>query len=228
MHQRPAHHDARMDGGAVHRSIEDFLVGDGPVVGVEEDRDEDLVAPPVKAGFEVAPGQVRRGESAVPAKPRFQPSGVQLEDGTHARAVLGRQEEKAQKVVRVVEELAQAARGDEGRGVDVDADEPEELMVVEGGGSRALDAREQRFGRWRGGAGCGIEYGGLGADGGGKRGIGRHDGSILGSVGERPGDACSAARDHAPAAAPLDLPDGSRHAVASPVRIPAVSLSRRG
>ena len=148
VHQRAAHHDARMDGGAVHRSIEDFLVGDGPVVGVEEDRDEDLVAPPVKAGR---------------------------------------------------------------------------------GGSRALDAREQRFGgrRRRSGAGR-IGCGGLGADGGGKRGIGRHDGFVLGSVGERPGDACSAAPDHAPAAAPLDLPDGSRHAVASPVRIPAVSLSRRG
>ena len=56
VHQRPAHHDARMDGGAIHGAIEELLVGDGPVVGVEEDRDEDLVAPPAKAGFEVAPG----------------------------------------------------------------------------------------------------------------------------------------------------------------------------
>ena len=64
----------------------------------------------------------------------------------HPRAVLGRQEEKAQKVVRVVEELAQAARGDERRGVDVDADEAEQLMVVEGGGSRALDARSMLAG----------------------------------------------------------------------------------
>ena len=199
------------------------------MVGVEEDRDEDLVAPPVKAGFEVAPGKVRRGESAVPAKPRFQPSGVQLEDGTHARAVLGRQEEQAQHVVRIVEQLAQAARGGEGRGVDVDADEPEELVVVERGGSRAFDAGEQRFGgrRRRSGAGR-IGCGGLGADGGGKRGIGWHDLSILGSVGERPGQACSTAPDRAPADAPLDLSDGSRHAVASPVRIPAVSLSPRG
>ena len=54
--QRPAHHDARMDGGAVHRSIEDFLVGDGPVVGVEEDRNEDLVTPPVKAGIRGSAG----------------------------------------------------------------------------------------------------------------------------------------------------------------------------
>ena len=229
VHERPAHHDARMDGGAVHRSIEELLVGDGSVVGVEEDRDEDLVAPPAKAGFEVAPGQVRRGESAVPAKPRFQPSGVQLEDGTHARAVPGRQEDQAQLVVRIVEQLAQAARGGERRGVDVDADEPEELVVVERGGSRALDAHEQRFGGGRRRSGAGrIGCGGLGADGGGKRDIGRHVGSILGSVVERPGGARSAPPDHAPATAPLDLPDGSRHAAASPVRIPAVSLSRRG
>ena len=120
---------------------------------IKEDRDEDLVAPPAKVGFEVAPGQVRSGKRAVAAKPGLHPSCVQLEDGVHPRAVLGRQEEKAQKVVRVVEELAQAARGDEGRGVDVDADEPEELVVVERRGSRALDAREERFGRWRGGSG---------------------------------------------------------------------------
>ena len=227
VHQRAAHHDARMDGGAIHRSIKESLVGNGPVAQIKEDRDEDLVAPPAKARFEVAPGQVRSGKRAVAAKPSLHPSCVQLEDGVHPRAVLGRQEENAQKVVRVVEELAQAARGDEHRGVDVDADESEELVVVEGGGSRALDAREERFGRWRGRAGRGIECGGLGADGGGKRDIGRHDGSILGSVGERLGGS-PPPLDRAPADAPLDLSTGSRQAVASPGRIPGASLSRRG
>ena len=90
-------------------------------------------------------------------------------------------------IVRIVEQLAQAARGGERRGIDVDADEPEQLVVVEGGGSGALDARDQRFGRRRRGSGAGrIGRGGLGADGGGRRGIGRHDGSILGSVGRGP------------------------------------------
>ena len=80
-------------------------------------------------------------------------------------------------------------------------------------GSGAPDAREQRFGgrRRRSGAGR-IGCGGLGADGGGKRDIGRHVGSILGGVGERPGGALPAPPGHALAAAPLDLPDGSRHA----------------
>ena len=192
---------------------------------VEEDRDEDLVAPPAKVGFEVAPGQVRSGKRAVAAKPGLHPSCVQLEDGVHPRAVLGRQEEKAQKVVRVVEEFAQAPGGDERRGVDVDADEAEQLMVVEGGGSRALDAGEQCLGRWR--ARRGIGCGGLGADGGGKRGIGQHDGSILGSVGERLGGS-PPPLDRALADAPLDLSDGSRQAAASPGRIPTASMSRRG
>ena len=112
---------------------------------------------------------------------------MQLEDGVHARAVLGRQEEETQHVVRIVEELAQAARGGEGRGIDVDADEPEQLVVVEGGGSGPFDAGDERFGGRRRGSGAGrIGRGGFGADGGGKGGIGRHDGSILGGVGRGP------------------------------------------
>ena len=173
VHQRAPHHDARMDGGAMHCSTEELFVGDGLVARVEEDRDEDLVAPPAEAGFEVAPSQAQRGERGAPAKPRFHPSGVH---GMHPCAVLAGEEEQAQHVVRIVEELAQAPRGGERRGVDVDADEPEELVVVEGGGSRALDAREQRFGgrrRRRSGAGR-TGCGGLEADGGGKRDIGRH------------------------------------------------------
>ena len=248
VHQRAAHNDARMDGGAIHRPIEQLFVGDGLVARVEEDRDEDLVAPPAKAGFEVAPGEVRRGERAVAAKQGLHPSGVQLKDGMHPCAVLGRQEEQAQHVVGIVEELAQAPGGVERGGVDVDADEPEQLVIVEGGGSRARDSREECLGRWRGRAGRGIGWGSLGADGGGKRGIGRHDGSILGSAGERPGGARSTPPDHAPVDAPLDLSDerrhgrghgsehrasdagmdASRHAVASPGRIPAVFVSGSG
>ena len=166
----------------------------------------------------------------------------------HPCAVLGRQEEQAQHVVGIVEELAQAPGGVERGGVDVDADEPEQLVIVEGGGSRARDAREECLGRWRGRAGRGIGWGSLGADGGGKRGIGRHDGSILGSAGERRGGARSTPPDHAPVDAPLDLSDerrhgrghgsehrasdagmdASRHAVASPGRIPAVFVSGSG
>ena len=166
----------------------------------------------------------------------------------HPRAVLGRQEEQAQHIVGIVEEFAQAACGVERGGVDVDADEPEQLVIVEGGGSRALDAREERLGRWRGRAGRGIGCGSPGADGGGKRGIGRHDGSNLSSAGERPGGARSTPPDHAPVDAPLDLSDERRHgrghgsghrasdagtdasrqAVASPGRIPAAFVSRSG
>ena len=64
----------------------------------------------------------------------------------HPGAVLGGQEERSQLVVGAVEELAQAPSGGEGRDVDVDADEPEEIVVVQRGRSRALDAGEERRG----------------------------------------------------------------------------------
>ena len=141
VHQRAPHHDARMDGGAIHCSTEELFVGYGLVARVKEDRDEDLGAPPSKAGFEVAPGEVRRGEGAVAAKPRFHPSGVQLEDGMHPSAVLAGEEEQAQHVVRIVEELARAPpRGGERRGVDVDADEPEAWSSRAAGPARLMRA----------------------------------------------------------------------------------------
>ena len=86
----------------------------------------------------------------------------------HPGAVLGRQEEGAERVVGVVEELAQAPSGGERRDVDVDADEAEQLVVVEGGGTRALDTGEQRLGRWRCGVRRGIGRGGLRAHRGGE------------------------------------------------------------
>ena len=160
----PPHHDARMDGGAIHRSIKESLVGNGPVARME-DRDEDLVAPPAM-GFE----RRRFAVSAPSHRSRAcHPSCVQLEDGVHPRAV--------------------------------------HAMTASTGRSSPEPS-------------SGIEYGGLGADGGGKRGIGRHDGSILGSVGERLGGS-PPPLDRARADAPLDLSDGSRQAVASPGRIPA-------
>lgn len=73
---------------------------------------------------------------------------MELVQGVDAGAGAGGQEEGAQRVVGVVEELAQAPRGGEGRDVDVDADEAEQLVVVEGGGARALDAGELGLG-WR-------------------------------------------------------------------------------
>ena len=63
-------------------------------------------------------------------------------------AVLGGQEEGRERVVGVVEELAQPPRVGERRDIDVDADEAEQLVVFEGGGSRAIDAGEQHRG-WR-------------------------------------------------------------------------------
>ena len=138
-----------MDGGAVDGAVEQLLVGDGLVPVVEEDGDEDLVAAPAKAGLEVAPGVVRRSERAVAAQPCLHPAGVNFEDRMDPRPVLGRQEEQAQRVVGIVEHPAQAAGGGERGGVEVDPDEAEQLMVVEGGGTRAPDAGEQRLGRCR-------------------------------------------------------------------------------
>ena len=169
-------------------------VGGSATGEVEYESDRDWFAVELEAGktyqIDVATaisGGGSLSERTVPAKPCFEPSGVQLEDGVHARAVLGGQEEEAQHVVRIVEELAQTPRGGERRGGDVDTDEVEQLMVVEGGGSGALDAGDERYGGGRRGSGAGrIGRGGLGADGGGKGGIGRHDGSILGGVGRGP------------------------------------------
>ena len=59
---------------------------------------------------------------------------------------LRREQDHAKHVVWIVEELAQPARGGEGRGVDVNGDEAEQIVVVEGSGAGALNAREQRFG----------------------------------------------------------------------------------
>ena len=64
------------------------------------------------------------------------------------RAVLVGKEDRAQQVVRVVEYTAQATGGCECGGIDVDPEEAEQLVVVEGGGSGAPDAGEQRLGRW--------------------------------------------------------------------------------
>ena len=82
------------------------------------------------------------------------------------RPVLGGQEEQAQRVVGIVEHPAQAARGGERGGVDVDPEEAEQLVVVEGGGSGPPDAGEKRLARGRCGAGGGIGRGRLGAHGG--------------------------------------------------------------
>ena len=61
-----------------------------------------------------------------------------------ARPLLGGKEDGAQQVVGVVEDLAQAPGGGERGGVDLDPEEPEKLVVVQGGGSCARDAGEQR------------------------------------------------------------------------------------
>ena len=165
MSERPAHDDARIDGSAVQGASERFLEGNDAVPVVQEQACEDFVAIAPEAGLDVAPGVGRRGERAtVPAKAGFHPAGVDFVHRMNPCPVLRREQDHAH---RIVEQLAQAARGGEGRGVDVDADEPEEFVVVERGGSRALHAREQRFGgrRRRSGAGR-IGRGGLGADGG--------------------------------------------------------------
>ena len=146
VHQGAAHHDAWMDGGGVHGALKEGLVRDGLVPVVEEDGDEDLVAKSAKPGLEVAPGVGRRGERPVASKPGQHPARMELVDRVHPRPVLGRKEHRTQQVVGVVEELAQPPRGGKRRDVDVDADEAEQLVVVEGGGSRALDAGEQRLG----------------------------------------------------------------------------------
>ena len=97
-----------------------------------------------------APGVGGRGERPpVAAKPGLHPPSVDLVQRVHPGAVLGREQDDVQEVVGVVEELAKAPRGGERRRVDVDPEEAEELVVVEGGGAGAPDAREQRIGRLR-------------------------------------------------------------------------------
>ena len=97
----------------------------------------------------------------------------------HPGAVLGGQEEGAQLVVRVVEKLAQATSGGKRRDVDVDADEAEQLVVVESGGTRALNAGEQQLDGWRRRSRRGIGRGCLGPHRGGERGIVWHGGSVV-------------------------------------------------
>ena len=67
----------------------------------------------------------------------------------HPGPILAGEEEVAGGRVGVVEESAKPPGRGEGRGVDADAEEGEELVVFEGAGAGALEARE---GIARGGA----------------------------------------------------------------------------
>ena len=69
---------------------------------VEVDNSEDFVAKSAKPGLDIAPGVGRRGERAVASQQGFHPSGVELVQRMHPGAVLGRQEEGAERVVGVV------------------------------------------------------------------------------------------------------------------------------
>jgi len=64
-----------------------------------------------------------------------------------AGAVRRGKDDGAEPVVRVVEEAPQPPGGREGRGIDANAEEREELVVVERRGAGALDAREDGVGR---------------------------------------------------------------------------------
>ena len=98
---------------------------------VEVNDAEDLVAQPAKPGLDIAPGMGQRGKRPVATQPGLHPAGVQ---GMHAGAVLGGQEEGTERVVGVIEEFAQAPHGSERRDVDVDADEAQQLVVIEAAG----------------------------------------------------------------------------------------------
>ena len=172
-----------MHGGAVDGALEDVLGEDRLVAVVEVNDAEDLIAKPAKAGLDVAPGVGRRSERPVASQPGLHPPCMEFVQSVDASAVLGGQGNGAQPVGGVVEELAQAPCGGQSRDIDVDADEAEELVVVEGGGTRALDAGEQRLGGWRRRSRRGIGRGRLGPHRGGERGFVWHGGSVVDKAG---------------------------------------------
>ena len=122
VHHRPAHDDPGMHGGAVDGALKDVLREARLVAVVEVNDAEDLVAKPAEAGLDVAPGVVRRSERPVASQPGLHPPCVELVQSVDASAVLGGQGNGAQPVGGVVEELAQAPCGGEGRdGTDQNA-----------------------------------------------------------------------------------------------------------
>ena len=202
MPKRPAHDDARMHGGAIERAHKQLFERQDPMAAVKKETCEDFVAVATQPRLDVAPGVGGRGERpAVAVQPRLHPPGVDFEHRMDPRPVLVGQEYGTEHIVGIVEEPAQAASGGERGGIDVDSEEAEQLMVVEGGGSRAPDAGEQRLGRCRCWARRGMGGGGLVAHGGGECGFVGHDGSIVGKGGSGP-----EALFHPPGPCPSDAP----------------------
>ena len=159
---RAAHHLARVHGDAVEGAAEQRLEGEDPVAVVEEEAGEDLEGVGAKPRGEVAPRLLGARERPVAANARLHPPQVQVEERVHAGPVLAGEEEVARRRVGNVEEAANPPGRGQGRGVDADADQVEELVVFEGAGAGALEARE-RVARGRRGL-RGESGGGLGAD----------------------------------------------------------------